>query len=338
MKDLIVAGGGPIGLATAICARLAGMSVTVVEPRTAPVDKACGEGLMPGAVERLRELGVHPPGRAFHGIRYLSPTRTAEARFRAGPGLGVRRTDLHAALLARADELGVEQVRGRVDDVVQESDQVHAAGLRARWLVAADGLHSPVRRVLGLDRSIVGAPRFGQRRHFRVPAWTELVEVHWSGSAEAYVTPVADDVVGVAALCGQGRRFEDVLTEFPALVDRLSGAVALSELRGAGPLRQDVTARRSGRVLLVGDAAGYVDALTGEGLATGLATAAAAVEALVTGRPQDYEQAWRRATRRYRLLTGALLRASQVQAVRPHIVPAASRLPRVFAGIVELLA
>jgi flavin-dependent dehydrogenase len=252
--------------------------------------------------------------------------------------LGVRRTDLHAALLARALELGVEQVCGRVDDVVQESDQVHAAGLRAHWLVAADGLHSPVRRALGLDRSTAGAPRYGQRRHFRVAAWTDLVEVHWSSSAEAYVTPIADEVVGVAALCGQGRRFEDVLTEFPALARRLDGAVALTEVRGAGPLRQDAAARRCGRVLLVGDAAGYVDALTGEGIATGLATAAAAVEAVVAGRPQDYEQAWRRATRRYRLLTATLLRASQIPSVRPHIVPAASHLPRAFAGIVDLLA
>lgn len=338
MRDLLVAGGGPIGLATAISARLAGLSVTVVEPRTGPVDKACGEGLMPGGVALLRELGVHPPGRAFHGIRYLSPTRSAEARFRAGPGLGVRRTDLHATLLERALELGVEQVRGRVDDVVQESDRVHAAGLQARWLVAADGLHSPVRRMLGLDLTTAAAPRYGQRRHFRVPAWTDLVEVHWSGSAEAYVTPVADDVVGVAALCGQGPRYDEVLTEFPELVDRLGGAVALTDVRGAGPLRQDVAARRRGRVLLVGDAAGYVDALTGEGLATGLATAAAAVRAIATGRPQDYEQAWRRATRRYRLLTTTLLRASQMPSVRPHIVPAAARLPRLYAGIVDLLA
>jgi flavin-dependent dehydrogenase len=338
VRDLLVAGGGPIGLATAIYARQAGLSVTVVEPRTGPIDKACGEGLMPGAVARLRELGVHPTGRAFHGIRYVSPTRTAEARFRAGPGLGVRRTDLHAVLMARALELGVEQVHGRVDDVVQEPDQVHAAGLQARWLVAADGLHSPVRRMLGLDVSNTAAPRFGQRRHFRVPAWADLVEVHWSGTAEAYVTPVADDVVGVAALCGQGRTFDEVLTEFPALGHRLGDADALTEVRGAGPLRQDVAARRRGRVLLVGDAAGYVDALTGEGLATGLATAAAAVQALARGRPQDYEPAWRRATRRYRLLTATLLRASQMPSVRPHIVPAASRLPRLYGGIVDLLA
>ena len=114
MRDLLVAGGGPIGLATAIYARRAGLSVAVVEPRTAPIDKACGEGLMPGAVARLRAIGVQPSGRPFSGIRYLAPGRSAEAAFSTGPGLGVRRTALHAALLARADEVGVERVRGRV--------------------------------------------------------------------------------------------------------------------------------------------------------------------------------------------------------------------------------
>ena len=338
MRDLLVAGGGPTGLAAAICARLAGLSVAVVEPRAAPIDKACGEGLMPGAVARLGAIGVRPDGHPFLGIRYLSPGRSAEARFRSGPGLGVRRTDLHAALQSRADEVGVELVHGRVDDVVQEADQVHAAGLRARWLIAADGLHSPVRRALGLEVPAVGRPRFGQRRHFRVDGWTDLVEVHWSADAEAYVTPVAEDVVGVATLCGQGRRFDDVLAGFPALTERLRSADPLTEIRGAGPLRQDAAARRRGRVLLVGDAAGYVDALTGEGLATGLATAAAAVEAITSGRPQDYESAWRGATRRYRLLTAGLLRASQQPSVRARLVPAASRLPRVFGRAVDLLA
>ena len=341
MKDLLVAGGGPVGLAAAIHGRLAGLTVVVVEPRVGVIDKACGEGLMPGAVAALRALGVAPAGRPFHGIRYVCPDGQAEARFRAGPGLGVRRTRLHAALRERADELGVEVVRGRVEDVVQEADQVHAAGLRARWMLAADGLHSPVRRVLGLDdndRATSGPTRFGQRRHFGIAPWSDLVEVHWSTDAEAYVTPVDDDVVGVAVLCGPGRRFDDVLAGFPALTDRLRGAQPMAGVRGAGPLRQDAAARRAGRVLLVGDAAGYVDALTGEGLSTGLATAAAAVGAVAAGRPQDYERAWRAATRPYRLLTTSLLRASQVPAVRPYLVPAARRFPGLFARAVDLLA
>src|ERR1700728_2018691 len=98
MIDVLVAGGGPVGLATAIGCALAGLSVTVAEPRAAPVDKACGEGVMPAAVRRLATLGVTPDGYPLHGIRYLDESHQAEATFRDGNGLGVRRTVLHAAL------------------------------------------------------------------------------------------------------------------------------------------------------------------------------------------------------------------------------------------------
>ena len=74
MHDLVVAGGGPIGLAAALHAHRAGLSVVVREPRTGPIDKACGEGLMPGAVAELAALGVHPRGRELSGIRYLDGT------------------------------------------------------------------------------------------------------------------------------------------------------------------------------------------------------------------------------------------------------------------------
>ena len=338
MRDVLVAGGGPVGLAAATYARAAGLSVAVVEPRSAPVDKPCGEGLMPGAVHRLSALGVAVDGRPFRGIRYVAGRREAAAHFRAGPGVGVLRTTLHAALQARAEQAGVEIVRGRVDDLVQEADRVHAAGLSARWLLAADGLHSPVRRALGLDRPARGAVRYGQRRHFRAAPWTDLVEVHWAADAEAYVTPVGDDLVGVAVLGPRGAAYDEMLSRFPGLGERLASAAAAGDVRGAGPLRQVTAARRKGRVLLVGDAAGYVDALTGEGIATGLATAEVAVAAVAAGRPETYERAWRLATRRYRLLTTALLRGTQVPAVRSALLPAAQRLPVVFGAAVNLLA
>lgn len=145
MIDLLVAGGGPAGLATAIHGALAGMEVVVLEPRPTPIDKACGEGLMPGAVRGLRELGVSVPGHAFHGIRYLDGVSGlhAEGRFRTGPGLGTRRTVLQAALAERAERLGVRVLARRVGEVRQDEERVGAAGLTARHLVAADGLHSP---------------------------------------------------------------------------------------------------------------------------------------------------------------------------------------------------
>ncbi|MFC5905823.1 NAD(P)/FAD-dependent oxidoreductase [Streptacidiphilus monticola] len=337
MIDLLVAGGGPAGLATAIHAARAGMEVVVAEPRPTPIDKACGEGLMPHGTEALAALGVEVAGRPLHGIRYLDGRDRAEARFRGGPGLGVRRTDLQAALAHRARQLGVRTLRSRVDGVRQDDCCVHAAGLRSRYLVAADGLHSPIRRLLGLDRPVAGPRRHGQRGHFPIAPWSDCVEVHWSKWAEAYVTPVAPDLVGVAVLTSRRGSFTDHLAAFPALRDRLPAATA-GPVRGAGPMRQRARARVAGRVLLVGDAAGYVDALTGEGLSVAFTGAAALVACVRAGRPQDYERAWSRATRRHRALTHALLWARGREALAPHIVPAAARLPWLFSALVNGLA
>ncbi|WP_395691319.1 NAD(P)/FAD-dependent oxidoreductase [Nocardioides sp.] len=339
MRDLLVAGGGPVGLATALHAARAGLDVAVLEPRTGVLDKACGEGLMPGATAALADLGVRPQGHPISGIRYVDARggRSAEAPFRRGSGLGVRRTTLHAALAAAVDAAGVPVLHRAVSSVRDIGDRVVVDGEPARYLVAADGLHSPVRRLLGLDRPAVRSRRYGQRRHLAVAPWTSFVEVHWSRVGEAYVTPVSSGEVGVAILTRERRPWSALLESFPALVDRLDGP-AVSDVRGAGPLRQRSRRRVAGRVLLVGDAAGYVDALTGEGIALGLAQAAAAVAAVRADRPAGYELTARRLGWRHELLTQGLVTATRSTAVRERLVPAAARLPGVFAAAVDQLA
>ncbi|MFF5771989.1 NAD(P)/FAD-dependent oxidoreductase [Streptomyces californicus] len=337
MIDVLVAGGGPAGLAAAIRAASAGLEAVVVEPRATPVDKACGEGIMPGGVAALRALGVRVGGRELRGIRYTDGRHSAEAAFRDGPGAGVRRTELHTALRERAAALGVRVVDAKVHGVRQDERSVTAAGLTARWLIAADGLHSPLRRALGLDRPASGPGRYGLRRHFAVAPWTDHVEVHWSPHGEAYVTPVGDRLVGVAVLSRDRRPYDGHLAAFPALAARLADVPGATTVRGAGPLRQSAHDRRAGRVLLVGDAAGYVDALTGEGIALAVATATAAVDCLAAGRPEDYPRRWARVTRRYRWLTAALLGAAGRPASGRIIVAAAHRAPAVFRGAVHAL-
>jgi len=331
--DLLIVGGGPGGLATALHARRLGLSVIVAEPREGPVDKACGEGLMPGGLGELTSLGVDPAGMPFRGIAYVSEHRRAEALFRGEPGRGVRRTTLHAALAARAKEQDTEWIRTRVTSVEQDAYGVTAAGVRAKWLVGADGLHSAVRRAVGI-KATAGTPRrHGVRWHFKVPAWSEFVEVHWSRWGEAYVTPVEPDLVGVAILSG-GR---PDLGWFPWLAGQLEGA-GRGQARGCGPLRQVVSRRVAGRVLLVGDAAGYEDALTGEGISLAVKQAAAAVDAIAKDAPSSYEAAWHRVTRNYRLLTRGLVLASAPPVMRRAIVPASATLPAVFGWAVNVLA
>jgi flavin-dependent dehydrogenase len=337
MFDVALAGGGPVGLMTALYAAQAGLSVRVYEPRQGEVDKACGEGLMPGALAALREFEISPIGQPLRGIRYVAGPHHAEAVFRDGTGCGVRRTTLHRALLDTVDAEGIEVLPRPVDGFVQQDECVVFGGERTRYLIAADGLHSSIRRRLGLARKVASARRYGLRAHVQMPPWTDFVEVVWSRETEAYLTPVEPNLVNIALLSSRRRPFAEQLRRFPQLYERI-GACPVTAVRGAGPLHQRTARRVSGRVMLVGDASGYIDALTGEGMAVGFAQARAAVAAIQAGRPQLYERSWHRITWRHRLLTWALVSATRSSVVRRSLVPAAQRLPAVFSAAVHELA
>jgi menaquinone-9 beta-reductase len=357
--DVVVVGGGPAGLASAIEVSRRGLSVIVIERQGPTPDKACGEGLMPTGWRALDALGAAallPPEAKtpFCGIRYLQENGTIlTGRFRHGQGVAIRRLALSAGLEAAARQQGVE-VRHNVAarDVRIDADRISLKAdeaIEARFLVAADGLASPLRKQAGLDGPVATTRRFGLRQHFQNVKTSEFVDVHWCPDAEAYVTPLSGDRCGVAFLFDAGRlekpTFELLLSRFPVLQEQLARATPDSELRGSGPLRRHVRGAVSGRLILVGDAAGYVDAITGEGLSLAFEGARAlggALKACVDtsnlSELAHYERAHARLFRRYMLTAGGLVMLARHPRIRRALFNLCGVVPGLFEGALQLVS
>ncbi len=293
--DVVILGGGPAGLATAIALRAKGADCLVIEPLAPGIDKSCGEGLMPDALASLHLLGVEitaQDGLPFRGIRFSNSQNQAEAAFPNHFGIGVRRTHLHRRLIARAEQAGVRiawNARARLVDrtsLLVEGEPVHF-----NWLVGADGQSSTVRKWAGLDRTRSERVRFGFRRHYQLKPWSEFVEVHWGKTGQVYVTPVATDFVCVAFVT-RDPHFDraDYLAAYPELEERLNGAPIASRERGAATATRKLYRVATDNIALVGDASGSVDAVTGEGLAIAFRQSIALANAIVAGDLASYQK------------------------------------------------
>lgn len=284
--DLVIVGAGPIGLAAAIAARQRGLEVLVADKARPPIDKPCGEGVMPEGVSALRLLGVEmgaTKALPFQGIRFTEGGVSAEGHFpAAGHGLGIRRPVLHQMLAVRAAEMGVLTRWGEpVTGVSCAGVQIAGRNVPSRWIVGADGRGSRVRRWAGFrPPPPIVQQRIGLRQHFRARPWTDLVEVHWHNLGQAVVTPIASNELCISVLTsGHSRPMAEMMGLFPELCRRLKGAPATSSVSKTVCGSSDMRSVVRDRVALVGDASGSVDALTGEGLSLGFRQALALAEA-----------------------------------------------------------
>jgi len=333
-NDVFVIGAGPAGIAAAIAARQKGFRVTVADGQQPPIDKACGEGLMPEALEALGELGVELPcADAFplRGVRFVGAGAAVEAPFPGGAGAGVRRTTLHQALVEEAEARGVEF---RWNSPVS-GDSIHK--IDADWIVGADGASSHVRAWAGLDGCVSDTWRFGFRRHYQIAPWSDQIEIYWGDGVEVYATPVAPDEVGIAVLSSDPKlRVDDALPEFPELEERLREAPHSSVERGAITATRKLREVARGNIALVGDASGSVDAITADGLCLGFLEATALARAMERGDLTLYDKAHARLARRPRFMAELMLTMDGSPWVRERALAAMAAHPWLFGGLVAM--
>jgi flavin-dependent dehydrogenase len=353
--DLVVVGGGPAGLAVAIVAAQQGLSVIVVERLDFPPDKACGEGVLPPGVVALQRLGIgdrfdHSTSFPFAGIRFIQENGSAAQALLPSSGMGIRRTVLVEALARRAEELGaVLRHRCSVNGYKATSSEAVVytteGEIFGRLVVAADGLHSSLRKASGLDPAPSARRRFALRQHYKIRPWTDFVEVYVDDKGEAVVTPVSDESVGINFVWEDGAIVQPeisvLMNRFPALRARLGIAPAISTVKGAGPMEHAVTRRNANRMVLVGDAGGFLDSISGEGLSIAFNSALMLgkhlPEILKRGATQKsmqpYEREVRRVYRGYWFITSGLLMVARHPRARRTIINSLTRHPGLFSAL-----
>jgi menaquinone-9 beta-reductase len=333
--DVFVIGGGPAGLAAALAARQRGFDVTVADSLAPPIDKPCGEGLMPDGIAALQRLGVSIPaieGQRFRGIRFISSGLSVEATFPYGTALGVRRTNLHRVMVEHAEAAGVRFLwRAVVTGIQEDKVLVNQATVRGRWIVGADGGGSRVRRWSRLDAHCRKEQRYAFRRHYRVAPWAEFMELHWGPNCQLYITPVGPAEVCVALISKDpALRLDQALKAFPQVEERLGHAEYGSVERGAVSVTRKLERVCAGNVALVGDASGGVDAITGEGLCLAFHHADLLADCFAAGDLAGYQRGHRGLARRPALMARLML-VLEHGPLRTRVMRALMGRPQLFA-------
>lgn len=340
--DVFIIGGGPAGLAAAITARQRGLRVVVADGAQPPIDKACGEGLMPDGLAALERLGIQlslPEAHVFRGIRFVSSSSSAEALFpNQEHGIAMRRLILHRVMIERAAQMGAELLWNTpVSGISPEGVYAGGTFVRACWIVGADGSNSRVRRWAGLEACSRPRMRYAFRRHYRMAPWTDYMEVYWGDRCQGYATGVAGNQVCVAVASKDPEmRLADCLDYLPGLAERLKDAPLVTKERGSLTGNRRLKRVWRGNVALIGDASGIVDAITGEGLGLAFSQAVTLAQCLESGNLAPYQQEHRRLALRPLMMARLMLTLDGRPNLQHRTLQAFQERPQIFRRLLAL--
>jgi flavin-dependent dehydrogenase len=282
VADVAIAGGGPAGAALAIELGRRGVRVNLYEKARHPRLKACGEGLLPHGVAALDAIAGLPEAPRVRGLRFVVGSASTNADFPAGFGLVVRRDWFDTWLFEKA--AATANVDARMGTPYQPEGEP--------FVVGADGRHSRFHR--RLEARPARHSRVGLSAHVTgLEGVSDRVEVFFHRDGELYVAPTGGGETLVAALFHQDHFRRDGITyllrAIPAIRDRAGRVELTTPVLAASPLGLHVPRVVDAGLLLIGDAAGAPDPITGDGIAMAMASVTPAADAIVSGDLSSYE-------------------------------------------------
>jgi flavin-dependent dehydrogenase len=357
-----VIGAGPAGAAAALFAARRGLRVIVVDKQDFPRDKPCGEGLMPSGRPALRELGLEdavvaggaPPLNGIQFGRVEEPPVAVPFPANDGEqvGLGIRRLTFDAQLTdALAHQSQIQFFpHAEARDLRPEGDgmttvMTGAGELRTRFVAVADGLRSPFRHRLGWTVGPRPPHRYGIVAHWLMDGPVDpWVRITFDRGLEVYEGPVAGSQRMVALLCYQDRMHEfagQLEARYREIVQAIRPGLRDAEMVGSvsavGPFWYRATTVADHGIFLVGDAAGFTDPITAEGVATGLRQARAFAAGLASANPERvYRQAHRRLTTDPRRVAALFLRLTRTPALVDRAIRNHGRSPQTLSKLLGI--
>jgi len=224
-------------------------------------------------------------------------------------------------------------------NVTADESRVHCNGERVKgdWLICADGQRSRMRDWAALKPVTVRSQRIGIRQHFITTSVTDFVEVHWHVQGQAYVTPVSANEVCVVLIGNYPDvRMSELWALFPALQERLGDARTSDTARGSISTTLRVKRLTRGNLALIGDAAGSIDAITGEGLSLAFRHAIELSKALSCGNLAQYEATHRSLARTPRVMERVLLTLARTRRLRRRALAALAARPDMFTQLLAV--